>query len=296
MPKEDGFLFHPLTQQDLALIWQKQTQLHTLSSEFDAFRLYAWLMLDHTHIAWWRNQFVLRFRLQNEPCYIAPYETQGFETLLPLLMDYERACGGKLFQYLCVERIPECFSSGFSATPRRDLFDYIYRAEDLITFQGHAFAAKRNQVAQFKRDYDWRFEPLSNRNHDACFEVIDQWYAAHEGTVLDAERTAINRMLSLPPVYGQSGGLLYAQGKPVAFAIGSHPRSELLDIIVEKALPNYRGVYSMIIQSYAAYAHSLATFDFINREEDMGLENLRNAKLQLNPALMIEKTLMTLAL
>jgi hypothetical protein len=49
----------------------------------------------------------------------------------------------------------------------------------------------------------------------------------------------------------------------------------------------------MIIQAFAEYAYTLAPFEYVNREEDMGLENLRNAKLQLKPAMLIEKSLLT---
>lgn len=285
-----------MTEQDLPLIWERQQKLKALSSEFDAFRLYAWLHYDHTQVAYWQNQFALCFSFRDERCYIAPYETEGFDTLLPALMEHERAQGGREFHFLCVEKEGCHFPSGFTAEPRRDLYDYVYRAQDLILMQGRDYAAKRNQVAQFKRKYDWRFEPLSPGNAGDCLATVDAWDRAHEGGMLAAERVAIERMFRCPFSLGQSGGVLYADGQPVAFAIGSHPRAQLLDIIAEKALPGYTGVYSAIIQAFAEYAYSLAPFDYINREEDMGLENLRNAKLQLKPALLVEKTLMTAAL
>ena len=209
-----------MTDQDLPIIYTLQKKLATLSSEFDAFRLYAWLQYDHTQIAYWRNQFALRFQLR-------------------------------------------------------------------------AYAAKRNQIAQFKRKYVWRFEPLTEKNQSACHAVVEAWAAAHNSTTLAAEQTAIQRMLALREPYGQSGGVLFADDQPVAFAIGTHPRDALLDIIAEKALPGYIGAYSTIIQTYAAYAYSLAPYRFINREEDMGLENLRSAKLQLKPVRLIEKFLLT---
>jgi len=294
--KEDGCLFRPLSMDDLPAIWERQQKLHTLSSEFDVFRLYAWLPLDQSEIAFWRNQFVIRCQVQGETWYIAPGETEDFHALLKELISYERAAGGHTFRLLNSDRDINDYPSGFVSTQRRDLFDYIYRASDLIEMKGRDYSAKRNQVSQFKRNYDWRFEPLTSNNRSACIRLIDMWDCAHEGIMLPFERIAVERMLSLEQDYGQSGGVLFVGNEPIAFAIGSHPRSELLDIVAEKSLPNYIGSYSMIIQSYAAYAHSLAPFDYINREEDMGLENLRNAKLQLKPVALVEKTLMTLDL
>lgn len=286
-------MFQPLTRDTLVEIRTRQNKLSTLSSEFDAFRLYAWLMLDQSEVCFWRDQFVIRCQAQGKTWYVAPPEIEEFQTLLPLLMDYERAHGGRMFRYLNIDRPTGDFPDGFTATPRRDLYDYIYRAESLMELKGRDYAAKRNQIAQFKRKYPWHFEPLSPDNADACRLLIAQWDTVHEGAMLAYERAAIERMLSFSEDFGQSGGLLFVDANPVAFAIGSHPRDALLDILAEKALPQYVGAYSMIIQTYAQYAHSLSPFSYINREEDMGLENLRNAKLQLKPDRLIAKTLMT---
>jgi hypothetical protein len=293
-PKEDVFLFHQITETDLDMIWNHQRKLHALSSEFDAFRLFAWLPLDLSEVAFRNGQFALRCRVGNGFWYLAPYETEDFCGLLQDMMAYERAAGGKTFHFLSVERCPVAFPEGFTAHPRRDLYDYLYHADDLTGFRGRAYAAKRNQVSQFKRKYDWRFEPLSPANRDACLAVVDEWDAAHpDGGLLAFERLAIERMLSFPKDYGQSGGVLFADGQPAAFAIGSHPRAELLDIVAEKALTRFTGAYATLIQAYAQYACSLAPYQFVNREEDMGMPNLREAKTQLKPACLIEKTLMT---
>jgi uncharacterized protein len=286
-------LFHPITDADLQSVWACQRDLHVLSSEFDAFRLHAWLPLDCTQIAFWQNAFALRCNVQGETWYIAPPETEDFAGLLRAMMDAERAAGGTDFHFLQIAQSPVCFPACFSVTPRRDLYDYLYSAEALLTFQGRAYAAKRNQISQFRRKYAWRFEPLCPANRDACLAVMAAWEATHTGALIAYEHTAIERMLLQPADYGQSGGILFANGNPAAFAIGSHPRSALLDIEVEKALPEYSGIYSAIIQAYTQYAYSLAPFSFVNREEDMGLENLREAKLQLKPVRLIQKTLMS---
>jgi hypothetical protein len=286
-------LFHPITDEDLDTIWTLQHGLRTLGSEYDAFRLYAWKPLDRSQVAFWRNAFALRCMMQGEPWYLAPPKRRTFTDCWPPSRRTSVPPGGKTLYFLHTQDDGETFPEGFTATPRRDLYDYVYRAEDLTTLGGRAYAAKRNQISQFKRRYDWRFEPLSSANRDAVLAIADEWDRTHTGALLAYERTAIERMLALPRDYGQSGGVLFADGKPAAFAIGSHPRPALLDIEIEKALPAFTGAYSMIIQSYAQYAYSLDPFEYINREEDMGLDNLREAKLQLKPVRLIEKTLMT---
>lgn len=293
MWKEESALFHDLNDHDLHILYGLQKKLHAFSSEYDALRLFAWLPLDATQIAYWRNCFVLRCHSGDQIWYLAPHETEDFQTLLFELEQHERQQGATRLYFYTAERDLSAFPAEYAATDRRDLYDYLYRAQDLVSMQGRAYAAKRNQIAQFKRKYQWRFEPISPVNTDAVLLLTDQWDAQHNGAMLPYERTAVERMLHAPDAFGQSGGLLFADDQPAAFAIGSHTRAALLDVLAEKALPQFIGAYSAIIQMYSEYAYSLHPFEFINREEDMGLENLRNAKLQLKPDRLIAKTLMS---
>ena len=83
------------------------------------------------------------------------------------------------------------------------------------------------------------------------------------------------------------GGLIRIDGKPVAFSIGEEVNPRGVVVHFEKALDGYNGLYPAINREFAARA--LSGYEYINREEDMGIEGLRKAKLSYYPAILLEK-------
>ena len=83
------------------------------------------------------------------------------------------------------------------------------------------------------------------------------------------------------------GGAIFIEDKAVAFTIGSMINPSVFDIHFEKALKDYSEAYTVINNEFAKNA--LSEFEFINREDDLGLEGLRKAKLSYNPCKILEK-------
>lgn len=86
---------------------------------------------------------------------------------------------------------------------------------------------------------------------------------------------------------GMKGGLIRIEGKPVAFTVGEEINPRCFVIHFEKAVDGYNGLYAAINHEFAANA--LSGYEYINREEDMGIEGLRKAKLSYQPAILLEK-------
>ena len=87
------------------------------------------------------------------------------------------------------------------------------------------------------------------------------------------------------------GGVLYAEARPVAFSIGERISPDTVDIHFEKALPGVPGAYPMVAREFARMVKGvLPEVKFLNREEDMGLENLRKAKEEWYPLYLLEKS------
>ena len=56
---------------------------------------------------------------------------------------------------------------------------------------------------------------------------------------------------------------------------------------IEKALTGVQGAYTVINQQFAL--HEGAAYQYLNREEDLGEEGLRQAKMSYKPVFLIEK-------
>lgn len=184
----------------------------------------------------------------------------------------------------------------FVRTESRDDSDYIYNAEDLITLAGRKYHGKRNHISRFTREHpDWVYEPITDENTADCIEACHVWHDAQmpddgdteTGAGLAAERMIIERALNEREQLGLNGGLIRCDGKVVAFTLGERLNSDTYDIHFEKALPGYEGAYAVINNQFAA--NELRSYRYIDREEDLGLEGLRKAKLSYHPAIILQK-------
>ena len=86
------------------------------------------------------------------------------------------------------------------------------------------------------------------------------------------------------------GGVLRSDGKIIAFAIGEGTTEDTFVVHFEKAFGEIQGAYPMINQQFIL--HEAMDYQFINREEDLGEEGLRKAKLSYRPSELLEKGLL----
>ena len=168
--------------------------------------------------------------------------------------------------------------------------DYIYRREDLAALPGKKYHAKRNHISAFSRQFDWSYESIGVNNADDVQRCADHWYAEHADRLtpeLTAEREGLQALLANFDALGLLGGAVRVDGQIVAFCIASQLNDDVVDVHVEKALAAYEGAYAVINNQFAK---SLSPeIRYINREDDMGIEGLRKAKLSYHPTALLKK-------
>lgn len=191
-----------------------------------------------------------------------------------------------------VERVmPETFRSRLD----RDGSDYIYHTSDLISLAGRKFHDKRNHLNRFRRTYAYTYEDITTQNMPDVAHITKEWISGHNASPVEdlfLEDCAISRAIKYYHELGLQGGLIRIEGQPVAFTLGEAINSDVFLVHFEKALSGYNGLYAAINQEFAS--RHLAKYKYVNREEDMGIEGLRNSKLSYNPAFLLEKYIVNL--
>lgn len=195
-----------------------------------------------------------------------------------------------------VERLPEPAPGGVPATwvlkEDRANFDYLYRRESLATLAGRDLHAKRNLIAQCLSQYDCRYEPITNANLGEVRAMMERWcQQRHCGrdTGLCQEFRAIREVLTHYESLNLIGGAARVEGEIQAFALGERLSPETAVIHFEKAMPEIKGLYQVINQWFCREA--LGAFSWVNREQDLGIPGLRQAKESYLPERLVKKSI-----
>lgn len=185
--------------------------------------------------------------------------------------------------------LEEAMPGAFSFMEDRDNFDYIYTVEAMATLSGKKLHGKRNFCNRFEAAHQWRFVPLAPEIFDDCRSLLREWDAEKDGGDPE-ENEAIERVFQAWDSLGFLGGVLYAEDKLVAFTIAEPLTPETLDVHFEKARDDVPGAYPMVAREFARYVLEIRPETvWLNREEDMGIPNLRKAKEEWYPDHMLEK-------
>jgi hypothetical protein len=178
----------------------------------------------------------------------------------------------------------------FSVAPQPELADYIYLAEDLAELKGNRFHDKRNLCRQFEKNYILPgragAEPVTPENQEECAEFLDEWCAerdcaSRENDDLNCEHQACLNALENIASLGMSGLAVRVDGKITAFGIASQVTGDMGALHFEKATSRIKGLYQYLDRECARRLFKGMTF--INKESDMGLPGLAQAKRSYNP-------------
>ena len=189
-----------------------------------------------------------------------------------------------------VDLLEELFPNRFEITTNRDETEYIYTVEKLSKLSGKKLHGKRNHIARFKDNANWSYEDISDDNFKECLEMNDEWcklYDCIDDPSLNHELCAVKEAFGNYNELGLVGGLLRREGKVIAYTIGSRINEDTFNIHIEKAFANIQGAYPMINQQFVQ--HNCQEYVYVNREEDLGDEGLRKAKMSYYPDVLLDK-------
>lgn len=283
-------LFEKINYTDLDIIKKYIKRQPFRCCDFSVFGIFLWADYYNYAFCIYEDTFFLKGMSQDNICvYAVPFGSLPTGAAIDIIKGYCEEIGCKpRFNF-----VPETALEHFKGAKIKQLdgwSDYVYLAEDIKTLKGHRFNKKRNRLNKFIRGCEsCRFEPITRENIEQAKEFFKVYLSEYtkDDEHFAAEIILIHKALDMFYELDQTGGLLYVNDKAVAMTIGEVIGDTLI-IHVEKALRQYEGAYEAINYSYAN-ENATDKIKYINREEDMGDEGLRQAKMAYNPTMMIHK-------
>lgn len=200
-----------------------------------------------------------------------------------------------------MEALEHYYPGKFLFHSDRDSYDYVYDINDLADLKGKRYNRKRNHYNRFKTLYpEYELQTIDSNNLFAVKEMIAEWYEnkQRENPEIDyrKEQVALDKAFLSYSELGLEGLLLMNGTDVLAVTLGSLMAEDTFDVHFEKARPDAEGAYAAINCEFAKYIRNkYPNVQFLNREEDMGLEGLRKAKKSYLPHHMVEKYWASLA-
>lgn len=184
----------------------------------------------------------------------------------------------------------------FVSCTNRNWSEYIYRSADFIALVGKRYSAKRNHISRFKKNYNYTIESYKESDYADFLAFENNWLAHHafDGKAAESAKkeSEIVELALKASLDGETlCDVLRVEGKIVGITIGEIMSSGNAVVLYEKADINFEGAYSFIAHEFAA--RHFVNCEFINRQEDMGIEGLRKSKLSYYPAFLLDKYVLT---
>ena len=308
-----------MTFHQLALSDREAMQAITLPSgrrncNYTFANLVGWKFLFGTEVCVLENAVVLRYTFDGQRAYmVCTSEALSLELIEALLDDSNGNLTliGLEDSQVAQLSIINCQLS-ITTEPLRDQYDYIYRRTDLATLHGRHLDAKRNHIHRFRAEHpDFEYRPLTPEFFDECRRLTEIWQEEKDAIkreqsdacidsaereqartefkdasdTIDVEKQVMETIFSNWEALGMIGGSIIVDGRMVAFTYGSAVTTDTFDVCVEKADRHVEGAFAIINQQFAE--HLPEQYVYLNREEDMGIPGLRQAKLSYHPEILL---------
>ncbi len=291
--------FHQLTLSDREAMQAVTLPSGRRNCNYNFANLVGWQFWYYTEVCVLENAVVMRYTFDGQRAYmICTSEALSLELIEALFDDSNgdfsdgAECGAAMTLIgLEDSQVAQCSMVNgqwsINIEPARDQYDYIYRRTDLATLHGRHLDAKRNHIHRFREEHpDFEYRPLTPELFDECRRLTDIWQEEKGGSdTISAEKQVMETIFSNWDALGMIGGSILVDGRMVAFAYGAAVTTDTFDVCVEKADRHVEGAFAIINQQFAE--HLPEQYIYLNREEDMGIPGLRQAKLSYHPEILL---------
>lgn len=293
--------FCPLTAEDRALYLNYYQKAGNPIADLSFLSRMAWTVRYQYSYLVYENALTIRNESGAPRAYSSPMgltDVRQLQKIVDFLWENERKNEEDSLTFMHLKEGEESFYlalEGYDIRFEQDraFDDYLYNRETLKDLPGKKLHAKRNHIQKFwKLHPEARYEALKPEHYAACIELTKTWTLAR-GMQLDQEQASDYqgiRSLLLKAAERQcdiKGGVLLEGEDLLAFGIYACDLEEYAMCHFEKARDEDKEAYPVINQ--LCVEHLCEHVKYINREEDMGIEGLRKAKLSYYPFKLLEK-------
>ena len=266
-------------------------------SEFTFTNLFGWRKVHNYQIAKYKDGFLFLKESKAKLSFLQPVVTGNPAEAVQACFAYLK----EETEFPAIERVGEDFiaagawdDSRFVISEDRDNFDYLYDTGELTELAGDKFHDKKNLLNQFFKKYQYRYQNLTPELVPECLKFEHEWCEDHDCEKIEGlihEKCAILEMLNNFRALSSKGGIIRIAEKIVALTLGERLNKDTMVIHVEKAKNGIIGLYQAI--NWEFLKNQAQGFRFVNREQDLGVEGLRRAKMSYNPVRLIKKCRIT---
>lgn len=291
--------FHYATIQDKPWIDQLLRNSGEQGCEYTFTNLFAWSDLYQLQVAEVEGCLTCFMTGVIGPCYLYPVGGDSRAAVLALRKD--AAERGEPFRLACLSsqrraELEGWFPGCFVFDEDRPGFDYLYDIERLSTLTGKKLHGKRNHINKFVSEHpEWSVEPITPDNLAQCLDMNERWHQENaqedDTATFEEDGVALKKCMAHYPQMGLDGLLLRSEGRVLAFTMGElMGADDTYDVHFEKAFADVPGAYPLINREFARWVQQrYPQVRYLNREDDMGVEGLRQAKKSYYPDLLLEK-------
>lgn len=287
--------FHPLGIEDKKLVDRYVFQENSRSADFNFGNMFMWDESYHQHLCEYGNRLIVLAHSGGVPIYPFPIGKGELKPVVDVMKEYAVE-NDFPFVIRGVEEhrkdeLEKLFPNCFEFTENRQFGDYIYSAEKLSELKGKNLHSKRNFVNRFMKENNWSFCQLEKKHFDACTALLEKWCNNESiRSSIEGERAAITRAMEHYGELELLGGCLFSNGKLIAFCMGELIAQDCFNVHFEKAESDTAGAYQMVNREFVRLIlEKYPQVNYVNREDDMGLENLRQAKMSYHPEYILKK-------
>lgn len=246
--------------------------------------LFLWKDKQRLSVGLEEEGFVVKCDFCNDNTYYFPC---GSDRMKRKFIDYAITNRSQLI-YVSEEDkkfLEDNYRGHFKLEPEPEAYEYVYGKEEYDLLKGKTFSKIRNLINSINNKYQVRIEEINSKNMKDAISVFDT-YSCTRGTEIDgfSEDVSRNLVIRYKEELGMTGIIIYLDGKAEAVSFNYPLTENILDGCVEAHNHNINGLFCYVIQ--ATILHSDNRFKFLNAEEDLGLEGLRNIKSNMKPQYM----------